>query len=196
MLRRAENVYVSHRLITPGDFRKRRERREERRRPERHGPVVLTVGREHTIVIPDIPETQFQTLLAQAADYPVWFGRMGERQYWLFAGRWHWDNDGLTPEQVYALLVTKEQRNQARISRAQTMVAMQQVPAPAVRGAIPDDVKQLVWTRDGGRCRQCGANVELQYDHIIPVAYGGANTPENLQILCGPCNRRKGASVH
>jgi 5-methylcytosine-specific restriction endonuclease McrA len=75
------------------------------------------------------------------------------------------------------------------------MVAMQQQPMPAARGAIPDDVKQFVWTRDGGRCCQCGSNVELQFDHMIPLAYGGASTVENLQVLCGPCNRRKGASV-
>ena len=65
----------------------------------------------------------------------------------------------------------------------------------APRGAIPDDVKHLVWQRDGGACRSCGATLELQFDHVIPVSMGGASTPENLQILCGPCNRRKGASL-
>lgn len=63
------------------------------------------------------------------------------------------------------------------------------------RGQIPDDVKQLVWHRDGGRCRGCGSAGELQYDHVIPVSMGGGSTEDNLQILCGPCNRRKGASV-
>lgn len=65
----------------------------------------------------------------------------------------------------------------------------------SARRAIAPDLKQFVWKRDGGRCRQCGHNVELQFDHVIPIAYGGATTAENLQILCGPCNRRKGASV-
>jgi 5-methylcytosine-specific restriction endonuclease McrA len=63
------------------------------------------------------------------------------------------------------------------------------------RDVIPDDVKQMVWLRDGGRCRQCGAQAELQFDHIIPVAMGGSSNPENLQILCGPCNRRKSAGL-
>ncbi|ALE07869.1 hypothetical protein AL755_14895 [Arthrobacter sp. ERGS1:01] len=62
--------------------------------------------------------------------------------------------------------------------------------APA-RRSIPDDLKQYIWTRDEGRCRGCGATTELQFDHIIPVAKGGSNTSENLQILCGPCNRFK-----
>lgn len=179
MLRRVENVTVSHK---PGLFSKK-------------GNVSLHVGRKVYPVFGKVHRDQYREMLNQTVDYPVFFGRVGERSYWLFQNRWHWDNDGLNRDQVYALLVTRDQRTEARINRAQTMVAMQQQPAPVVRGAIPDDVKQYVWTRDGGRCRQCGSNVELQFDHIIPIAYGGGATVENLQILCGPCNRRKGASV-
>jgi 5-methylcytosine-specific restriction endonuclease McrA len=63
------------------------------------------------------------------------------------------------------------------------------------RDVIPDDVKQMVWMRDGGRCPQCGAQDELQFDHIIRVTMGGSSSPENLQILCSPCNRRKSAGL-
>jgi 5-methylcytosine-specific restriction endonuclease McrA len=52
-----------------------------------------------------------------------------------------------------------------------------------------------VWDRDGGACVQCGERFELQFDHVIPLALGGANTAENLQVLCGDCNRAKGATV-
>jgi 5-methylcytosine-specific restriction endonuclease McrA len=66
---------------------------------------------------------------------------------------------------------------------------------PRRRDVILDDVKQFVWMRDRGRCRNCGAQVELQFDHIIPFAMGGSSEPQNLQILCGPCNRRKSAGL-
>ena len=56
-------------------------------------------------------------------------------------------------------------------------------------------MKQLVWNRDGGTCVRCGLQTELQYDHVIPIAHGGGSTEDNLQILCGPCDRRKGASI-
>ena len=59
--------------------------------------------------------------------------------------------------------------------------------------AIPQDVKIEVAVRDGGRCRQCGSNKELHFDHVIPWSKGGPNTVGNIQLLCGTCNRRKGA---
>jgi hypothetical protein len=59
--------------------------------------------------------------------------------------------------------------------------------------AIPQDVKIKVAARDKGRCRQCGSTTDLHFDHIIPWSKAGANTVANIQLLCGPCNRRKGA---
>lgn len=62
-----------------------------------------------------------------------------------------------------------------------------------VRQPIPQDVRIAVAARDGGRCRQCGAGYDLQFDHIIPVSRGGSSSADNVQILCGTCNRTKGA---
>ena len=71
----------------------------------------------------------------------------------------------------------------------------------SVRGAagerntrtIPQDVKIAVTVRDQGRCVYCGSMEDLHYDHKIPWSKGGANTVNNIQLLCGTCNRRKGA---
>ncbi len=63
------------------------------------------------------------------------------------------------------------------------------------RPPIPQTVKETVWRRDGGRCVQCGSNQNIQFDHIIPYSKGGADSVENLQILCRTCNLRKGARI-
>lgn len=67
--------------------------------------------------------------------------------------------------------------------------------APGERNTrtIPQDVKIAVSHRDQGRCVQCGSSQDLHFDHKIPWSKGGANTVGNIQLLCGPCNRRKGA---
>jgi hypothetical protein len=127
---------------------------------------------------------------------PVRLLQVNERTYWQFQNRFYWDNDDLQPDQIHALLVTKQQREQRRIEQAQQIFAMGDGPRPPQqRGHIPDDVKHLVWTRDRGPCRRCGSQTELQFDHVIPVSLGGSSQPENLQILCGPSNRRKSAEL-
>lgn len=40
-------------------------------------------------------------------------------------------------------------------------------------------------------CGSCGADTDLQVDHIRPLDVGGPNDPENLRVLCGPCNRSR-----
>ena len=72
------------------------------------------------------------------------------------------------------------------------------IPAPVgerVKRSIPQDVKIAVSARDGGRCRQCGSTHQLHFDHVIPISRGGANTVANIQLLCGVCNRAKGAKL-
>ena len=38
-------------------------------------------------------------------------------------------------------------------------------------------------------------NHELEQDHIFPQVYGGIIIPQNIQTLCGHCNRKKGHSL-
>ncbi len=57
--------------------------------------------------------------------------------------------------------------------------------------SISQQVKDLVWNRDNGQCRECGSNEKLEFDHIIPFSKGGSNTYRNIQLLCEPCNRTK-----
>ena len=33
----------------------------------------------------------------------------------------------------------------------------------------------------------------MELDHVTPESAGGATASHNLQLLCRPCNRRKGA---
>ena len=56
---------------------------------------------------------------------------------------------------------------------------------------ISQEVKDLVWNRDNGKCAQCFSNARLEFDHIIPFSKGGSNTYRNIQLLCEQCNRKK-----
>lgn len=182
MLRRVENVQVFYQRDLWGLVTRRYK-------------LLLQVGRKQHLSARRLSVREFRAMEAASAQQPVAYLTVGERTYWRYQDRWHSDNEGLDQAAVHALLTTRAMRNNDRVNRAKTVAAMAQAPVPSQRGVIPADVKQLVWARDGGACRSCGSNVELQFDHVIPVSADGSSTEENLQILCGPCNRRKGASI-
>lgn len=49
----------------------------------------------------------------------------------------------------------------------------------------------VVLQRDGAICRSCGGTSNLTIDHRLPIARGGTNELDNLQVLCKSCNNRK-----
>jgi hypothetical protein len=63
------------------------------------------------------------------------------------------------------------------------------------RDPIPEDVKLVVWARDGGSCVRCGSTQDLHFDHIIPLSKGGGSSEANLQILCQLCNLKKSDKI-
>jgi 5-methylcytosine-specific restriction endonuclease McrA len=66
------------------------------------------------------------------------------------------------------------------------------------RKATEKKLAEKVKARDNYICRACGYGGSsnhawaLECDHIIAKKRGGADTEENLQCLCGACNRAKG----
>ena len=60
--------------------------------------------------------------------------------------------------------------------------------------AFTDAQKLSAYERQLGICPECGKHFELEQmeaDHITPWHEGGKTTPENCQMLCRDCNRRK-----
>jgi hypothetical protein len=65
----------------------------------------------------------------------------------------------------------------------------------------PSWAVKAVVARDQGACADCGINITFRLeatqhiDHIVPLARGGTNNLSNLQLLCEPCNLKKGAQI-
>lgn len=57
---------------------------------------------------------------------------------------------------------------------------------------IPAFVLQLL-DEQGNKCSGCLKDISTDFcfDHVIATANGGDNTPENIQLLCVPCNSCK-----
>jgi hypothetical protein len=157
---------------------------------------VVIGGKESRTSDKSWSESKFQRLKKNLASFPEKVLRKDEKTLWGFQGRWYWDNEGLSADEVFAVLTARAARAKNSIDRAKSIAGFVATPVTGNRrGHISPDLRQLVWLRDNGACTNCGSNIELQFDHIIPVAMGGATNEENLQILCGSCNRTKGNSV-
>lgn len=63
------------------------------------------------------------------------------------------------------------------------------------RKEIPRSLRLAVLERDAYRCKMCDDHKDLTVDHIIPVAAGGTNEPDNMQTLCRRCNTSKGTRI-
>ncbi len=60
---------------------------------------------------------------------------------------------------------------------------------PKKARTLAREQREAIFTRDGGRCRLCGAPA-TEIDHIV----GSSSDSENLQAVCKPCNLAKAAA--
>jgi 5-methylcytosine-specific restriction endonuclease McrA len=139
-------------------------------------------------------EPAFQAMRATEAERPVALLRDGRRTLWTMHRCFYWEDEGLDTDDVRALIHQRERRSQQKLQTARSLMRADEAGRPT-RVPIPSDLRRAVFERDGGRCVECGSNFDLQYDHLLPVAHGGATTLENLQLLCADCNRRKSDSL-
>lgn len=128
--------------------------------------------------------------------FPIAFGKRTDVwSIWLIDGElWEVLDDSLSDDDIVALARYEVVKRNREVERAK-MVVDAMTTKRSTRNRIPDDVKILVWKRDGGQCVNCGSNRDIEFDHIIPVALGGSSSHRNLQLLCEPCNRSKGANL-
>jgi 5-methylcytosine-specific restriction endonuclease McrA len=141
---------------------------------------------------------RYQQISAVQQQRPAPVARSGGRAWWWFENEFYWESGRYGERDVLALIRDRQRRSTQRLDRAHMLLNLDEGRTPKPRGRrepVPREVRRAVFERDGGKCVQCGSNFDLQYDHVIPVALGGATTAENLQLLCADCNRGKGADL-
>lgn len=135
-------------------------------------------------------DAQIEDWRRQQHEQPVRLRTEGRRALWWFRDRFYWEDDGRSAEDVKALVLQRARRDERRLKSAHSLMQGEQSGLIA-RSPIPPEVVRAVIERDGRRCVECGSTENIQLDHIIPVALGGATSVANLQLLCSDCNQAK-----
>lgn len=73
---------------------------------------------------------------------------------------------------------------------------IKEIPSPDsaptnIRLIIKEPLRNIIYERDGYKCRYCGSKEHLVIDHIYPFSKGGKTEISNLQTLCKSCNSHK-----
>lgn len=73
--------------------------------------------------------------------------------------------------------------------RLPSVIALRDYVKPST---YPAFTRFNLFLRDRFHCQYCGGRRDLTFDHVVPRAYGGRTTWENVTTACAPCNLRKG----
>ena len=75
---------------------------------------------------------------------------------------------------------------------------MARIRKKSMRKLYPDSTRTTLLHNQKFRCTICGCDIDSkasELDHIVPWSLVGDELNDNLQMLCLPCNRRKGATI-
>ena len=53
---------------------------------------------------------------------------------------------------------------------------------------LHQEIKDVIWKRDGGVCSQCKGNKGIGFYPVIPFEMGGSSTYRNMKLMCVSCN--------
>jgi hypothetical protein len=87
-----------------------------------NGWVTFAVGGRSVRVGRKIHKRDFAAAMEAQLTYPVFVTALDGRNYWHFQHRFYSDGDGLVAAEVYALLLTRRQREEQAIDRAAATV--------------------------------------------------------------------------
>lgn len=142
-------------------------------------------------------ERRFARLSTSQADKPVLVAKREGRHWWWYLDRFWWDDEGLSPKNVAALVLhlDLQHRRQADERARVHAEVLGLEPARPQDEDVSSIVRFAVWCRDRGRCVDCRSADDLEYDQIVPFSKGGRRWIANVELRCATCRERRLVNV-
>ncbi len=83
----------------------------------------------------------------------------------------------------------REVHSPSFVMKLPSVIALREYIKPSV---YPAFTRFNLFLRDRFICQYCGGHGDLTFDHVVPRAYGGRTTWDNVTTACAPCNLHKG----
>ena len=96
-------------------------------------------------------------------------GRDGNRVLWWTNAGLFWADPDLSDEDVELLVWDRQRRQESRLDRLRKIRTGEKNLTEGRRIRISEEVRAFVWNRDEGRCVQCGAQDELQFEPLAKL---------------------------
>jgi hypothetical protein len=130
----------------------------------------------------DRDDTDPGIFIAPAPTLKTIFGREMDGMI-LLCGNAFFQVKGPYSEEEAKLLVREKLRKiRSQVDYLKFRTDGHEIGSQYERLPISDEVRNMVWRRDEGKCVQCGSSRNLEFDHIIPVSKGGKQYSQKFAI--------------
>lgn len=92
--------------------------------------------------------------------------------------------------------MSKNRKNWNEVNKEYKRILTTNRRRKLANGKLSKNIVEVLMNKQNGLCACCGVPLNGTYhiDHILPIALGGPNTDDNVQLLLPKCNLEKGAS--
>lgn len=137
-------------------------------------------------------ERRFARLARSQVDLPVLVAKKDGKRWWWYLDRFWWDDVGLAPKQVEAIVLGADlRRSQVAEEQARARSALLEEDRGFADAIVSQIVRFAVWCRDRGRCVDCGTGEDLGFDQIVPWSKAGRRIAANVELRCARCRERR-----
>ena len=133
----------------------------------------------------DCSERRFGRLAATQLVRPVFVLESEGRAWWWYLNRCWWDDGSLRRRQLQDVVLLESD------ALARARIAIQGETEGDERLPIPDSLHLSIWSRDRGRCVDCGSAERVNFDRIIATSTRRSETPRNFELRCQACRSRR-----
>ena len=142
------------------------------------------------------PGNQERERIASAARYQKNKARLGELRKARYAANRDKElarNKAWTLRNIEKHRALNRQWSKSNPIESRALVARRRAMRAAAEGHYSASDVRGLFAQQHGLCAACQCDISARYevDHIMPLIAGGSNWPDNLQLLCMPCNRSK-----